>query len=32
MREVLARIEYVERHNLAVGRPAKPWAFIVPPI
>ncbi len=32
MREVLARIEYVERHNLAAGRPAKPWAFIVPPI
>jgi hypothetical protein len=24
------RIEYVERHNLAVGRPAKPWAFIQP--
>ena len=32
MQEVLARIEYVERHNLAAGRPAKPWAFIVPPI
>jgi len=26
-----ARIEYVERHNLSAGRPAKPWSFIVPP-
>ena len=25
---VLCRIGYVERHNLRVGVPAKPWAFI----
>jgi hypothetical protein len=25
---VRARVDYVERHNLARGRPAKPWAFI----
>jgi len=30
-KSVRARIEYVERHNLAVGRPAKPWPFIEPP-
>jgi len=23
-----ARIEYVERHNTAIGLPAKPWSFI----
>lgn len=23
-----ARIEYVERHNVAIGLPAQPWAFI----
>jgi len=28
---VRARIGYVERHNLALGRPARPWAFIEPP-
>jgi len=27
---VRARVEYVERHNLARGRPSKPWDFIVP--
>ena len=27
-RSVRARVEYVERHNLAVGRPARPWEFI----
>jgi len=30
-KSVLARIEYVERHNLALGRPARPWTFIEPP-
>jgi len=23
-----ARIEYVQRHNTAIGLPAKPWSFI----
>jgi len=27
-RSVRVRIEYVQRHNLAAGRPAKPWGFI----
>ena len=30
-RSVLSRIQYVERHNLALGRPAQPWPFIEPP-
>ena len=32
VKSVAARIEYVERHNLNAGRPAKPWSFIVPPV
>ena len=27
-RSVRARIEYVQRHNLQVARPARPWGFI----
>ena len=27
-----ARIEYVERHNLAMGWPARPWDFIEVPV
>jgi len=27
-RSVRVRVAYVERHNLQVGRPARPWAFI----
>ena len=26
-----ARIEYVERHNAAMGWPRSPWKFVVPP-
>ncbi|HUX17508.1 MAG TPA: hypothetical protein VMW52_13610 [Phycisphaerae bacterium] len=26
-----ARIAYVERHNVACGRPARPWTFLVDP-
>ena len=26
-----ARIEYVERHNVQIGRPRRPWEFIVSP-
>ncbi len=29
-RSVFARIRYVERHNEAMGWPAKPWPFITP--
>jgi hypothetical protein len=28
-RSVASRIDYVERHNLAVGLPRRPWPFIV---
>jgi hypothetical protein len=31
-RSLLARVEYVRRHNLQDGLPGEPWAFIVPPI
>ena len=27
-RSLLNRIRYVERHNLAAGRPARPWPFL----
>jgi hypothetical protein len=30
VRAALARMAYVDRHNLAAGLPARPWAFITP--
>jgi hypothetical protein len=31
-RSLLARVEYVRRHNFQDGLPGEPWALIVPPI
>jgi len=30
-RSLQARIEYVERHNVEMGWPRRPWEFITPP-